>query len=331
MTRPRVTSPPAWELVDAGDHRVLTVEGRAYTTGYSARVVRLLVERKGPHRAPLYFPLKETRAPRLLGPLFGYLRRGRPRTLRVLEVGCSFGHLTEYLADQPEVAQLWCLETDPTFAAIVRLKTQEQRLTAVRDVACLTGEETCRLPYPDGAFDLVLAVGVIEHLPARFRRRQVDEYYRVLAAGGHIAVLDTPNRAFPLETHSVGLPLVQWLPPRLAWRYARALRRARFRDVPFEEFAADGTGWRNASLAECLPSTGGAGLEDVTEEAGYGWRYFRDTARSRTRRALMPLFAAAVAVARAAGRPASVCLPYLNLLLRRAGTAGGPAGNGRRA
>ena len=56
---------------------------------------------------------------------------------------------------------------------------------------------------------------------------------------------------------------------------------------------------------------------DVTEEAGYGWRFFRDTARSRTRRALLPAFAGAVALLRAAGRPPSLALPYLNLLFRK--------------
>jgi hypothetical protein len=56
---------------------------------------------------------------------------------------------------------------------------------------------------------------------------------------------------------------------------------------------------------------------DVTEEAGYGWRFFRATARSRVRRALLPLFAAAAAALRVAGRSPSLCLPYLNLLLRK--------------
>src|SRR5438876_812247 len=163
----------------------------------------------------------------------------------------------------------------------------------------------------------VLAVGVVEHLPARTRRAQVDEYYRVLAPGGYIAILDTPNRWFPLETHSVGLPLVQWLPPRLAYRCARVCRPAKFAGVPYAEFVADGTGWRNATLADCLPSSGRCGLEDVTEAAGYGWRFFRDTARSRTRRALSPFFAVLCGAARAAGLPPSVCLPYLNLLLRK--------------
>jgi hypothetical protein len=87
--------------------------------------------------------------------------------------------------------------------------------------------------------------------------------------------------------------------------------------VSFEIFNADGTGWRNATLAECLPSSRSSGVLDVTEEAGYGFRFFRDTARSRTRRALLPLFSAAARALIAAGRPPSLALPYLNLLFRR--------------
>jgi len=139
----------------------------------------------------------------------------------------------------------------------------------------------------------------------------------VLAPSGHIAILDTPNRCFPLETHSVGLPFVQWLPPALAFRYARLGRPSKFGRVPYAEFVADGTGWRNATLAECLPSEGAAGLADVTEEAGYGWRFFRDTATSRSRRALLPVFAVCCAGLAAAGRSPSLCLPYFNLLFRR--------------
>ena len=195
--------------------------------------------------------------------------------------------------------------------------TRLANLPEVLVVRRLDQAETCRLPWPDAAFDLVLAVGVVEHLPVRHRRQQVDEYYRVLARGGHIAILDTPNRWFPLETHSVGLPLVQWLPAPIAWRYARWARRDRYGTTSYAEFIADGTGWRNATLAECLPSWGRHGLVDVTEEAGYGWRFFRDTARSHTRRAVLPIFAAAAALLRTLGRPPSLALPYFNLLFRK--------------
>ncbi len=177
-----------------------------------------------------------------------------------------------------------------------------------------------RLPFADGAFDLVIALGVIEHLPARGRHRYVDEYYRVLRPGGHIAIMDTPNRAFPLETHSAGLPGIQWLPPRVAYRYARLCRSGRLGDTSFETFDRHGA-WRNASFCKCLPASGSARIDDVTEEAGYGWRFFRETARSRTRRAALPVFAAACAALRTLGLPPSLALPYFNLVFRK--TAGG--------
>ena len=310
-------SEPPYRLTDLGDRRVLTVDGREYATAYSARVIRMLIERKGIERTPPYLTYKETRGSYFLGPLFHYLRARGARELTVLEVGCSFGHMTEYVTEQPEVAAVTTFDTDPPFVALTRAKVEELGLAKVHEVALLGNRETCRLPWANGAFDLVLAVGVVEHLPIRNRRAQVDEYYRVLAPGGHIAILDTPNRWFPLETHSVGLPLVQWLPAPIAYRYARACRRRVFRNVPYAEFVADGTGWRNATFRDCLPESRWHGLADVTEEAGYGWRFFHDTARSRTRRALLPVFAACVALLRAAGRPPSLCLPYLNLLIRK--------------
>ena len=310
-------SEPSFHLADLGDRRVLTVDGRAHETRYSARVVRLLVERKGARRAPLYFPFKEERARLFLDPLLRYLRERGARDLSVLEVGASFGHMTEYLAEQTEIAEIHCFDTDPAFVDIVRAKVEEQGLRTVKEVRLFGNDETRRLPWPAARFDLVLVVGVVEHLPARNRRAQVDEYYRVLAPGGHIAILDTPNRLFPLETHSIGLPLVQWLPSRLAYAYARLARPRKFGAVSYESFVADGTGWRNATLADCLPSGGSKGLVDVTEAAGYGWRFFRDTARSRARRALLPVFAGPAAALRAAGRSPSLCLPYFNLLFQK--------------
>jgi len=310
-------SEPSYRLVDVGDQRLLTVDGREYSTRYSERVVRMLIERKGARRAPPYLRFKETRGEHFLGPRFRHLHARGVTGLSVLEVGCSFGHVTEYLGEQPAVARIHCFDADPAFVAIVQTKVAEMGLDKVREVALLSQSESCRLPWADGTFDLVLAIGIVEHLPARHRRVQVDEYYRVLAPLGHVAILDTPNRWFPLETHSVGLPLIQWLPPRMAFAYARTCRPRKFGRETYEGFTMDGTGWRNATLGDCLPSSGWAGLEDLTEEAGYGWQFFRDTTRSRTRRALLPCFAVGVTLAGAAGLAPSRCLPYLNLLFRK--------------
>lgn len=308
---------PRYAIRDLGGERILTVDGREYRTHYSERVIRMLIERKGPARAPLYFPFKVTRGRHFLERLFDTLAARGLTNLRVLEVGCSFGHITEYLNEQPTVGAIWTFDSDPAFVEMTRAKVEDLHLSKVREVRHLTSEESRRLPYADGAFDLVVVAGVIEPLPVEHRHRYVDEYYRVLRPGGWIAILDTPNRWFPLETHSVGLPFIQWLPGRLALAYGKALRPGRLGGVTLEEFTGPGTGWRNASLAECLPASGKSGLEDLTEETGYGYRFFRDTARTWKRKMALPLFALVCGLAGRLGVSPSLFLPYFNLLFRK--------------
>jgi len=311
-----------YSIEDRGGERVLRIRDREHRTYYSERLIRMLIERKGVDRAPLYFPFKETRGRHFLERLFAYLAARGSTSLAVLEVGCSFGHITEYLNDQPSVAMIDTFDVDPEFVEMTRAKVEDLGLAKVRRVLDLTNEETKHLPFPDRAFDLVLAVGVVEHLAPSGRHRHVDEWWRVIRPGGHLVILDTPNRAFPLETHSVGLPAVQWLPARVAFAYAR-LARPRFRGVSFENFDRHGA-WRNAWLQECLPSAGRSVLVDATEEAGYGWGFFRSTARSRTRRALLPLFAVACRTLRMLGQSPSLALPYFNIVLRKREPAAAP-------
>src|SRR5512132_598497 len=121
----RGMSESPYRLEDLGDHRVLTVGGR-----------------KGPARTPPYFSYKETRGRLFLDPLFGYLRGRGAHDLSVLEVGCSFGHITEYLADRPEVREVTTFDTDPAFAAIVRVKVEEMALGRVKEVGLFSNEET---------------------------------------------------------------------------------------------------------------------------------------------------------------------------------------------
>ena len=110
----------SYRLEDLGDRRVLTVDGRKYATEYSARVIRMLIERKGVARTPPYLTYRETRGPHFLGPLFRRLRARGARGLQALEVGCSFGHMTEYLAEQREVGSIVTFDTDPAFVAMTR-------------------------------------------------------------------------------------------------------------------------------------------------------------------------------------------------------------------
>ena len=67
-----------------------------------------------------------------------------------------------------------------------------------------------RLPFRDGAFDIVFSNSVIEHVgDAESQRRFADEIIRV----GRAWWVQTPNRWFPVEQHLL-TPVIHWLPRR---------------------------------------------------------------------------------------------------------------------
>jgi hypothetical protein len=113
-----------------------------------------------------------------------------------------------------------------------------ERITAVSDVPlpnfarefpsirCVMASGT-DLPFDDDAFDVAFSNAVIEHVGGREeQRRFVEELCRVAPR----VFLSTPNRWFPVETHTL-LPLVHWLPRPAADRAMRALGRENWERV----------------------------------------------------------------------------------------------------
>lgn len=74
--------------------------------------------------------------------------------------------------------------------------------------------DACALPFEDGAFDIVHSNAVIEHVGGRERQ---EAFVREAVRVGRRVFITTPNRWFPIEVHT-RLPLVHWLPDRLAHR-----------------------------------------------------------------------------------------------------------------
>jgi hypothetical protein len=83
------------------------------------------------------------------------------------------------------------------------------------------------LPFEEDAFDIAFSNAVVEHVGGREeQRRFVEELCRVAPR----VFLSTPNRWFPLETHTL-VPLVHWLPRAATDRAMRALRRKNWERV----------------------------------------------------------------------------------------------------
>jgi SAM-dependent methyltransferase len=109
-----------------------------------------------------------------------YVKKGR-----LLEIGCAFGQILALLASDFEVHGL---DISEYAIRLARQRVPQARLT-VGDASALGG-------YPTGAFDVVLAKHVLEHLsdPSSALR----ECARVLRPDG-VLVYGTPNADSPLR------------------------------------------------------------------------------------------------------------------------------------
>jgi SAM-dependent methyltransferase len=136
---------------------------------------------------------------------------------RVLDAGCGVGIYTA--AFRRETPYAFGIEVE--------------RERALEAKACAAGvAQSCgeRLPFPDGAFDVVFSHEVLEHVADD--RACAAEMVRVARPDGRIVVF-VPNRLYPLETHGVfwrgryrfgNVPLVNWLPTPLRNRLAPHVR-----------------------------------------------------------------------------------------------------------
>ncbi len=135
---------------------------------------------------------------------------------RILDIGCGIGTYVRRLREFSEHA--YGIDIDP---ARVRQGRTPGLAVAVSE----------RLPFGDGAFDVVLLNEVIEHV--RDDAATLREACRVAQPGGHV-VIYAPNRLYPFETHGVylgkryifgNIPFANYLPNALRRRlvpHARA-------------------------------------------------------------------------------------------------------------
>ena len=105
---------------------------------------------------------------------------------RVLDVGCGTGTLA--LAAKRRVGANGTVHgVDAAAEMVARAKKKAARegLELTFDVA-----RAQDLPFPDGAFDVVLCTLVVHHLPDGVRKQAVAAMHRVLRPGGRLLVVD---------------------------------------------------------------------------------------------------------------------------------------------
>lgn len=150
--------------------------------------------------------------------------RGRPlgEGDAFLELGCGTAGLAAVAGRR--AGDVVATDVSMRWLVLARRRLLDLDLGDVR-LACCAAEEP---PFPRGAFDVVAASDVIEHVPNQWRF--VNGSATVLKPGGTL-FLATPNRfSLGLEPH-VRLWGVGWLPLGLAKRYVKAVRKAPYDHV----------------------------------------------------------------------------------------------------
>ena len=180
---------------------------------------------------------------------------------RLLDVGSAAGAVSFMLANRG-----WTVDGIDISADMVRW-AQERAVREGRTQLTFAVADIDALPFPDGHFDAIVAMGVIEYLEND--SRSLDELVRVLRPGGRI-VVTTPNLISPFRWLDEGIrrverPLVPFL-RRLRYGADGAAKR-READKP-RLFHRDYT---LSGLADQLARRGIA----IERKAGHSWGSYR--------------------------------------------------------
>lgn len=111
-------------------------------------------------------------------------RGARPRPGRALDFGCGVGRLTRALA--PLFERVDGVDVSPTMIERARGFTTDPR------VQYHVGASPDLGTFPDGSFDLVLSILVLQHIPPPFNETYVAEFTRVVRPGG-ILLFQAPH------------------------------------------------------------------------------------------------------------------------------------------
>lgn len=115
----------------------------------------------------------------------------------ILDIGCSVGVSTRYLADKFPSAKVTGLDLSPYFLSVAQFKEKKrpERKNPINWVHA-NGEET---GLPSKSFDLVTIVYVLHECPTKAIINLVREAFRLLRPGGTIALTDNSPKSKILQ------------------------------------------------------------------------------------------------------------------------------------
>jgi predicted O-methyltransferase YrrM len=208
----------------------------SWETRYPIDLIEHVLRVKGPTH--LCDEMKRDESPRyvehrLRWDILGFVRPEEFSGKRVLDFGSGCGASTMVLARllSPN-AQIVGVELVPEFVELARARSRHY---GVDDrVEYVLSPDSDSLPDGIGRFDFIVLSAVFEHLLPDERAGLIPLLWSHLETGGILFLDQTPHRWFPIEMHTTGLPMINYMPWRIAREYARRFSRRVRPDEPWE-------------------------------------------------------------------------------------------------
>lgn len=226
------------------------VRRATWDTAYSDELVRRILNAKG--AASLCDEIMRDEDPTYLRPhleltVTAHIDPNELVGSDVLDFGCGAGSSTVILAQLLAASRITGVELRATNLEVARARAQFYNLSHAKFLLSPSGG---RMPDGIGPFRAVVLSAVFEHLLPAERATLLPSLWRLLAPGGVMLIDETPARWFPVETHTTGLPFINYLPDRLAEAYARRWSKRVRRNATWDEMRRDGI--RGATVKEIV-------------------------------------------------------------------------------
>lgn len=221
-----------------------------WTTNYPLDLIELIFEING--AAYLCFEIMRDEDPQfvekfLKNDLFAYFTPEDFENKTILEFGCGAGASTHVLARMFPNSEITGVELVESELRIARKRAESFDL---KNVSFLQSPSGDALPENLGNYDFVILSAVYEHLFPHERAPILQQLWGKLRDGGYLFINQTPNSLFPFELHTTMLPLINYVPDRLALKMARRFSKRIKPDETWEELLRKGI--RGATEREIL-------------------------------------------------------------------------------
>lgn len=221
-----------------------------WTTSYSLDLIKLIFEING--AAGLCFEIMRDEDPEfvqkfLKNDLLAYFSPKDFEGKKILDFGCGTGASIVLLSKMFPQAEFTGVELVSSALSVARKRAEFYNLSNVSFYQSPDGSE---LPKEVGEYDFVILSAVYEHLLPNERKVILPKLWNTIREGGYLFINQTPNIIFPFELHTTMLPLINYMPDRIAFKMAHRFSKRTTSNETWEELLRKGI--RGATEGEIL-------------------------------------------------------------------------------